>query len=155
MKNFDDINEKRKTFINPESLGYKAADCLYGKGNFTFKEVEVKNKGMAINIRIHEEDKKALTLLGEIFQVPRSKIIAELISVDINTMFNTLEYTERAEIAQLVDREITALGLNHPFMEMTWEHYVRGIDISIDDPTQRGNWEIMQENAKRKGKSNE
>ena len=121
MKNFDDINEKRKIFINPESLGYKAADYFYQKGeeNFTFKEVKVKNKSLAVSIRVHKEDIKALDLLEKIFQIPRSKIIAELISKDIHKMFNTLEYTERADISQLVDTAKRMTNFDHIFRRLT------------------------------------
>jgi hypothetical protein len=106
-------------------------------------------KSISINIRLSHGDIKILDFIANKAGTSRSKTLSASIEHDISEMFGALDYAEKANLANLVDRQLSIEGYDHEYNGATWYWETVGQDPNMDNPADNEKWIMMKENLKK------
>lgn len=104
------------------------------------------SKKIPINIRLSNGDIEILDFIAAKTGETRSKLLTKSIENDIDQMFGALGYAEKANLANLVDSELTKKGHEHEYRGSTWYWMTVGQDPDKDNPVENEKWVLMKEN---------
>ena len=114
-------HEIRESLLDQSSVGYELTQVLYGKREPRVKYA--KNKKVSVNLRLRVSDLALLDAIAEKYGRTRAWIITYLLETDIERMFDAItpfEDSPQAQLAVLVDEQISESGLEHDRKGKTW-----------------------------------
>ena len=115
-------HDKRRSSAQPASEGHRFIMRLYEDETRDHKP-RLASGNSPINVKLHRDDLKLIDSNAARFNVTRSRLLTHFVEIDVLEMFLAQKTKERVDLAEAVDKELTASGHvhAHPRTARTWQ----------------------------------